>query len=182
MRELGFSSSEPLRLKTVNYWYSPIYNNTSTSALTANRLYAIPFPIGFSGVISGVAINCTTSAAGNVLRIGIYDSTSGGLPGSLVSAFGSVAGTSTGMKTITGLSVSVVPKLYWLACVNQTSAATWRAGGIGHPLVPDFTATPVDTTPCSLAIDGVSGALPNSFGTPTVLAATAPAIKVRFSS
>ncbi len=103
------------------YQVAGMVNATALSTLTVvkNFLYALPFVApAFGGTVDQLALNVTTSSAGNV-RVGIYDNTSplNLCPLSLIVDGGAVSTGSTGVKTFT-VDVDLSPgKLYWLACV-----------------------------------------------------------------
>ncbi len=103
------------------YQVAGMANATALSTLTVlnNFLYALPFVApAYGGTIDQLALNVTTSSAGNV-RLGIYDNTSplNLCPLSLVVDGGAVSTSSTGVKTFT-VDVDLSPgRLYWLACV-----------------------------------------------------------------
>lgn len=179
MENHGLQGTGLIRRVTSNYWYPTREINSGTSTFTQNTLYAVPLWIERRVTLNAVAIECTTLAASNVFRIGIYNSDGGGLPTTLLSELGTVAGTGAGMKTITGLSVALTGQLYWLAGVNQTSAAQWRASTIGLPYIGDSASTPAGTNPCAYTCTGVTGAL-GTFGTIGV-AASGPGFFVRFN-
>lgn len=103
------------------------------------------------------------------------------LPTTLVADFGTVSATVTGIRQITGLSTTVRPVLHYLVIGRQggvvnlglTTRQTW------DPIVSEAVPTITGSLNCYY-IDGVSGALPASFGTPAGLD-TAPAISVQLT-
>jgi len=106
----------------------------TTLALTANRLYAMPFLISGTHVFSRIAINVSTLLAGNA-RMGIYSNTTGDVyPNTLILDAGAVDTGTAGLKelTITG-NWSPAPGLYWLVLV-ASSASTVRAIAVGSTI------------------------------------------------
>ena len=99
------------------YYSSPNINALTTLALSANTLYGIPFLVPALVTATSINIEVTTQSAGNNLRMGIYNDSSGA-PGSLVLDAGTVSLTGTGGKAIT-ISQSLSPGWYWLACVTN---------------------------------------------------------------
>jgi energy-converting hydrogenase Eha subunit A len=96
--------------------------------------------------------------------MGLY-ANSAGVPGTLVADYGVVGSGITGIRSITGLSTPVRPVLNWLVIARQ-------GGLLNLGLSARDTWDPIvsETTPVLAANvnayyrDGVSGALPASFG------------------
>lgn len=97
----------------------------TTLALTASRIYWIPFFVDKQVQITQVAINVTTASAGTYW-IGIYASNSKGEPKPRLIQWSFDTGT-TGVKTSTaGLPLTLQPGVYWIAWAAG-SAATVHA-------------------------------------------------------
>jgi len=93
-----------------------------TRTLVANRLYAVPFFTPIARTVTRIAIHVTTAVAGNA-RLGIYQDNGSIYPGSLVIDAGTVDTSTTGLKAITGLSVSFSANtLYWMVLVSDGTA------------------------------------------------------------
>ncbi len=106
----------------------------TTLALTANRLYAMPFLISGTHTFSRIAIAVSTLLAGNA-RLGIYDNTTGDVyPNARILDAGEVSTATTGLKelVISG-GWSPAPGLYWLVIV-ASSASTIRAVAVGDAM------------------------------------------------
>jgi hypothetical protein len=103
--------------------YAKAGTAATTLALTASRIYWIPFIVWSSVSITGIAINVTTAATGTVY-VGIYNSNSRYQPYSLLTSTSFNSGT-TGLKSAT-LSLTLLPNVYWMALVS-TAAPTIRA-------------------------------------------------------
>jgi hypothetical protein len=162
-------------------WHGlPAYGNTATANVPVNRMFALPFWPGRSCTLTAMAANVTLALVGGNLRMGLYAS-NGALPTTLVADYGTVTAGLTGIRQITGLSTAVRPVLHYLVIGRQggivnlglTTRATW------DPIVSESTPTIAGTLNCYY-IDGVSGALPASFGSPAGLD-TAPAISVQLT-
>jgi len=162
-------------------WHGlPAYGNTATANVPVNRMFALPFWPGRSCTLTAMAANVTLALVGGNLRMGLYAS-DGVLPTTLLADYGTVSAGLTGIRQITGLSTSVRPVLHYLVIGRQggvvnlglTTRATW------DPIVSETTPTIAGTLNCYY-IDGVSGALPASFGAPAGLD-TAPAISVQLT-
>lgn len=112
--------------------------------------------------------------------MGLYAS-DGVLPTSLISDYGTVTVGVTGIRQISGLSTQLRPVLYYLGIARQggilnlglTSRDSW------DPIVSD-TEPLLDANRNSYYRDGVSGALPSSFGAPAGTV-QGPAVTVRLT-
>lgn len=162
-------------------WHGlPAYGNTGTANVPVNRMFALPFWPGRACTLTAMAANVTLALVGGNLRMGLYAS-DGVLPTSLIADYGTVTAGVTGIRQITGLSTSVRPVLHYLVIGRQggvvnlglTTRLTW------DPITSETTPTITGTLNCYY-IDGVSGALPASFGAPAGLD-TAPAISVQLT-
>lgn len=162
-------------------WHGlPAYGATGTANVPVNRMFALPFWPGRSCTLTAMAANVTLALVGGNLRMGLYAS-DGVLPSDLVADYGTVNAGVTGIRSITGLSTAVRPVLHYLVIGRQggvvnlglTTRQTW------DPIVSETSPTITGSLNCYY-IDGVSGALPSSFGTPAGLD-TAPAISVQLT-
>ena len=148
----------------------------STLALTANRLYAVPFLVCGTHTYVRIGINVTTLLAGSA-RLGIYANQDGQVyPGSLILDAGEVSLGTTGLKEIV-INQQLAPGLYWLALI-ASSAATIRAGVIAGVMPILGLDAAFGTAPGnSWYVSGTYGVLPNPFtGGGTVNVASLPAI------
>ncbi len=172
-----------IRTAAIDCYYSyPIMISTSTLAVSANTLYAIPFICGTEDRIADrIAMNATTGSAGNA-RLGIYDDTGNLYPNNLILDAGTVDTTSAGVKTITISQTLYADKLYWLAIVLNATPILRALGNtsIFHPL--GITSTlGVMNTQWSVAF--TYAALPNPFTSEGSILTSAPVgIFLRFSS
>jgi len=157
-------------------WHGlPAYGTNGTANVPVNRMFALPFWPGRACTMTAMAGNVTLALVGGLLRMGIYAS-DGVLPTTLVQDFGTVAAGVTGVRSITGLSRAVRPVLHYLVIGRQgglvnlglTTRLTW------DPIVSEVTPSGIGDLN-AYYIDGVSGALPASFGSPAGLD-TGPAI------
>lgn len=162
-------------------WHGlPAYGATGTANVPVNRMFALPFWPGRACTLTGIAANVTLALVGGNLRMGLYAS-DGVMPTSLAADYGTVSAGLTGIRSITGLSTAVRPVLHYLVIGRQggvvnlglTTRLTW------DPIVSETAPTITGALNCYY-IDGVSGALPASFGTPAGLD-TAPAISVQLT-
>jgi hypothetical protein len=149
-------------------WHNlPGYGNAASISIPDGRLYALPFWPGRTCTLTAVAANVTLALVGGALRLGVYSS-DGVLPTTLLADYGTVSTGLTGIQTVSSLSTSIRPVLHYLVIgrqggigtINVSSRSSWE------PIVSDASATIASNTN-TYFIDGVSGALPGSFGTPT---------------
>lgn len=171
------SSQETFGLKT-GRWVTPRELRDSTSSLTssglfgaANRLQLQPYYWPGGRAISQLGLWVgTAGAAGAVVRVGIYSLDTNGDTVSLLSDVGSFAADSTGVKTITGLSIS--PAAGWIGIgflSNDNAVRIWyytqsgprsfygqsvASGGGAIFGVYDDIASGWSGMPASVAIDG----------------------------
>jgi hypothetical protein len=162
-------------------WHGlPAYGATGTANVPVNRMFALPFWPGRACTLTAMAANVTLALVGGNLRMGLYAS-DGALPSTLVADYGTVPASLTGIRLITGLSTPVRPVLHYLVIGRQgglvnlglTTRLTW------DPITSETAPTITGTLNCYYT-DGVSGALPASFGAPAGLD-TAPAISVQLT-
>jgi len=145
-------------------WHSvPAYGAPSTITPVGNRAYALPLYPGQKCTLTAVAAEVTLLGVGN-LRAGVYTSTSGNVPGTLLADFGTVSTGAAGVKQWTGLSQLLRPVLYWLVIAQQgVISVGLRARDTWEPIVSDDTPV-LNANRNAYYIDGISGALPASFG------------------
>jgi len=120
-------------------WYTGGVNAVanSTVSLAKNITRYVPFIVPVTQTISLIACEVTSfGTAGAVARLGIYDSITNTAsayhmqPQNVVADCGTVAIDSNGVKSITGLTVTLTPGLYFLALNhNSTAATTFRSLG-----------------------------------------------------
>lgn len=102
--------------------------------LVPNDLSAMPFPVYGTHTFQGMGIWVTTAGVATtcVLRLGAYRDNGTGYPGALIGDFGTVDATSTGIKTVTGLSLSASTEILWLAVKMEATGLTSAPQVIGH--------------------------------------------------
>lgn len=108
------------RVDSFVVYMTPAFTNIATRTLTANTLYKMPLYVPVAKTISEIAISVATAAAGASIRLGIrnYDDATGEFT-TLVADCGTVDASTTGLKRITGLSITLNPGLYFLECVSN---------------------------------------------------------------
>jgi len=152
----------------------------TTLALTADRLYAIPFFCPQTFVMGQIDINVTTLSAGNA-RMGIYEDNGKCNPGKLLLDAGEVSTGSNGVKGITVTKKLRGGKLYWLALV-ASATPTIRASAVGSNLTTFFGLDSTLGTAWGTFLykSFTYAALPNPFGdTITIATGSMPAVFMR---
>jgi hypothetical protein len=81
------------------YYGNPIETGTTTTGLSANNLYGIPFYAPGTAGYTSIGLEITTGAAHSG-RLGIYADNGAGLPGALVLDAGTIDCSSTGYKSV----------------------------------------------------------------------------------
>lgn len=162
-------------------WHSlPTQGSSTGLNIPDGRLFALPLWPGRSCSVSAVAANVTLALVGGSLRMGLYAS-DGALPTSLVADYGTVGAGVTGIRQISGLSTPLRPTLYFLVVGRQGGALTLAVSSrITHDSIVSGDAPILSEDHNAYFIDGVSGALPSSFGT-IGGTATGPALSVQLS-
>lgn len=135
----------------------------STPALSLNRLYMFnmtPDPKGPD--LDALAVEVTTAAATAVARLGIYRrDTRSSLAFTLLADAGTVDCSTIGFKTAT-IAAPVSPNQeIWLACVAQVAMPVLRGFSRAVLSVP-ATDPSGTTTPNTLRVESVTGALPST--------------------
>jgi hypothetical protein len=144
-------------------WHSvPASGSVSAVTPTLNRLYAQPLWPGQACTLTAAAVEVTLLGVGNV-RGGVY-ADNNGVPGSLIADFGTISTGLLGVKTWTPTPLVLRPVLTWIVVVQQGLINVGlRSRDTSEPMVSDSSAV-LSGNLNSYYIDGVSGALPASFG------------------
>lgn len=145
----------------------PAYGAPGTANVPVDRMFALPFWPGRTCTLTGMAANVTLALVGGNLRMGVYLS-DGVLPTALLADYGTVTAGVTGIRSITGLSTAVRPVLHYLVIGRQGGVLNLGLTTLttGEPVISELTTPVIGGNRNSYFIDGVSGALPASFGTP----------------
>jgi len=177
---IGPQSNLPIIRSTA--WHNiPIYGDNGTANVPVNRIFAIPFWPGRTATLTALAANVTLALAGGNLRMGLYAS-DGVLPTTLVADYGTVTAGVTGVRSITGLSTSVRPVLHYLVVGRQGGILNLglTTRNTVDPIISEATTPTFGAAINAYYIDGVSGALPGTFGTPAGVD-TGPALSVQLT-
>lgn len=165
------------------YHYAPPCTVTAGIRGEGN-LEVTAFDIGQAVTIDRLFAEVTVvGTVGAVLRLGLYASTAEGLPGALVVDGGTINGTSATVQSVT-VSEALTPGRYWIGAAVQGGAGTRPTtrlnSGPGQLLVgAPASSTPGQFPSIGFTLSGVTGALPDPYGVPTLGAATAHRVFVR---
>jgi hypothetical protein len=151
--------------------------------LVLNRVYASPIYIPAAYSITHLAMVVGGAVGSATGRVGLYTD-NGGRPGALVaSTAGGHNWTGAGFGEYTVGPVAAGPGWYWVALVGQVAAPNVI---VFSPLATGFAAlgnpnpASVGVLVAGFGVDGVTGALPDPWGTPaTWYETTTPAVWLR---
>lgn len=147
-------------------WHTlPPFGPVGSANFPDGRLFALPFWPGRACTLTATAVNVTLALVGGSIRMGVYES-DGVVPSGLLADFGTVSVGVTGVRQITGLSQALRPVLHYAVVARQGGALNLglTARDTWDPIVSESSPTLAGNL-CAYYRDGVSGALPASFGT-----------------
>lgn len=139
------------------------FGNTTDTSVSLGDMNACPIYVAADLTFTAVAMIVDTATATAVHRLGIYASTSRGLPGTLVIDAGTVNSATTGVKTAT-ISQPLTSGLYWCVAVPQVALARHRGFSNLHHYPQVGPSNLIIQTPGQnfFRVTGVTGALPSS--------------------
>lgn len=101
------------------------FAETQTSVNAINSfLYLQPFLLSSDQTITSIACFISTAAAGSSVRMGVYDSTSTGVPNAIVVDGGTVATDTTGTKQVVVSQALSANTLYWLVVTTDENGGS----------------------------------------------------------
>lgn len=148
---------------------------TVARSMAVSALYASPFFFDKACTVAGIAFKLNTAVASSAVRLGIYQDTGGGRPGTLLSDAGTIATTASGVLELTTSIAIPSAGLYWLAAAQQGGASgittlgiadgafanvQWKSGDIAN-------FAPYSGSVCYTHNGTVAGALPGTFSLAT---------------
>ncbi len=176
-----------LNVQRIGGYSTNPHSGRTTQAATLSRMYAVPVFITRPSYIDLMGFETTTAGAATaVARLGLYRTgLTDDMPTALIYDSGTFATTgSTGALEQTGLTIRTQPGLHWMVLVTQTVICTFRAvnNAGGLILTPD-TSSPTGSSQGSVGyhVTGVTGALPDPFGTPTGTVQNPPVLWIRYA-
>lgn len=180
---LDAHTRNPLEIMAVNrYLYSPVVtgpNLGGAAALTANTLYAVPYPIIRAGTPDQIAIDIQAADAVNPnLRIGLFNDDGTVYPGARLSNGGVVSVATTGTKTV-AYTTPFAKKLIWIVFIADGTPSIYYASA-QLPLLGS--ASNVRSTDCVLYKAGAYGDLPDPFPSGAYYTGWQIAVGLRFTS
>ena len=150
------------KLRTGAYYITNFLTTFSSAgkAITANRLYAIPFFISRPMTADRIGVQVATLAAGS-LRLGLYADGVNLYPGALLLDAGVVDTGTTGLKELT-INQALSSGLVWLAMLANAAPSLYQVGGANRM---DLLGSPtgLDTANAAWYVAQTYGALPNPF-------------------
>lgn len=99
---------------------------TATATPTLNQLQASPFRWESSVTADRIGVRVNAGVASATIRLGVYASAAGGLPGSLILDAGTIDASTAGFKEII-ISQAFSPGTYWLAVCAQGATTALNA-------------------------------------------------------
>lgn len=123
-----------LPVSITGQWYrTPVSVTTTGQTATANRLVLTPVFLDRGVTVTALGCQTVTVTTGGNVRLGIYSADADGLPSALVLDAGTVAFSANSTTySITGLSQSIGPGIYWLGFCMQSGSSTWLAGAAAN--------------------------------------------------
>lgn len=181
---VGFNRM-PTAYIAANYYQCNAPAVTVTTALPNNTIRVSPWVVTASITITRLTTEFTVAGnAGSVFRLGIWNDTGYGQPGTLLLDAGTIATTGTvGNKEIT-VSQALTPGLYWVggAAQNAATTAPTMRGITNHYGMQQFLLPLGTTIPAAgaqvFAIDG--GTASGAFANITTPTATSAAPRIGF--
>lgn len=166
--DVGVAQASVLRYAT-NRWYTSIGGTRATQTRPSGFVTFTPLIVDVAHTFTAIGVEVAAVAAGSVIRLGVY-ADNVGQPGDLILDAGTVDSTTTGIKSITGLTLTLNPGVYWLAANPQGGAPNCRVhnGGsvAGAPIV--------EGTNFAMSVGWSIGAGPTSGGLPANGSAAVP--------
>jgi hypothetical protein len=146
--------------------------STSTSAALGNgtlrvAMWYLPHAVTLTKITAEVA---TIGDVGSKVRLGIYKDAGDFTPGALVVDAGQILGDSATHQELT-ISATLAAGIYWIGGAVQSAAGTQptlRTVALANAPVGVTALPSANQSAAGLAKTGVTGALPDPFGTPTV--------------
>jgi hypothetical protein len=139
------------------------YGATSTVVPTLSQTRYTPFAVWDGFTATSIAVEVTTLQATSVVRLGLWADDGAGLPGALITDFGTVSAAGAGVVSISpGGGIALADRtLYWLSATVQVAGGTaaLRAANYHDPLILPSTNGVTNSGINAYAQAGVTGAL-----------------------
>jgi hypothetical protein len=108
-----------------DYWFSLPSGTRGTAALTANRVYFVPFAVTRRCTLKTIGVEVTTGSAGTA-RVGVFSATALGLPDEVLKEAASTVDTTNIAVVTTALGLELAPGVYF-AAVKPSATPTVRS-------------------------------------------------------
>lgn len=162
VHQVGYASAQ--------YYYPCSQHAQSTSnTLGNNSLRLVPWLVVESVTIVRIGGDVSAAGqAGSTLRIGIYNDTGSGYPGTLLLEAGTISTASATVQELT-INQSLSPGIYWIGGAVQGAATTQptvRVTSNWNPPIPlraDDALPSAASTVVGFSQSSVTGALPSTF-------------------
>lgn len=102
-----------------------VFGSMSTSGKTAGQLVLTPLIIGRTVKFDAIGLYASQFTPTTVLRLGLYNATTRGEPGTLIVERGIAASTSSSGMLSATVDLTLQPGLYFLASVVNSNTASW---------------------------------------------------------
>lgn len=172
---LGPTGFQPIIYSTADTWHllQPEGGAATTNFLPVlSRAYGYPLFPGGKCTLTGLAMRTNADGAGAIgrpIRMALYGpSATTGLPGSLITDYGTQAPVATTAETlIWTVSTALQPIVYWVVLVGQvstpTTVARYQGGSSQIPYISAAPALGSNDFLNSIFADGIPGAAPATF-------------------
>ncbi len=133
------SQQSTLRKMETGYTYVPQFSGSILTGTFANSTtFATPILITNTLTVTSMSINVVTASTGSSqLTLGVYSNATSGLdyPATRLLSTSTIIATTTGVKTLPGLSLVLQPGIYWLSLSSNN-------GGGTDPTISRFSQSP----------------------------------------
>jgi hypothetical protein len=159
----------PLVVPPKSGWFVPVDGQGGSRTMVYQQLWLYPFDLQRAGTIASISCNVTTGGtAGSTIRLCAFSSDRAGGVGSLLLDAGTVAGDSTGVKTVSSLTTATPADRLWLG-------AAWQGTNTSAPVLQAYSKALSGVSWSSFVQfppiigytwTGISGTLPATLGAP----------------
>lgn len=169
-------------LRDNTYYAAPFFSlATANAAISADRIYYIPFKFEKAYAIDEIGFPVTTgAAAGKKARIGIYNDSGAGTPSTLLTNFSDVELAVDSIADLTHAispDLSLAPGVYWFALVSDGTPTIKVTTSTNMIAAHGYTSIAVSSKYTHIVQTGFTYAtLPNPVGTLTPTTGNIPMI------
>lgn len=182
LAEMAARSTGYLSLRAGTWVGGHVTNATSSSlAVTANRLYLVPFYLPAARGIQGLGVQVSTAgAAGTSVRLGVYrpDPANDYEPGARLLDWGTINTDSTGVRQVTATATLAAGLWYVAGYFSGTPTVVSTTTGSNRPALG---GTSYGVPNVCFIKDGSFAALPDPAGTGLSGQATGPMLQVHLA-